>query len=495
MAVDILGRDLWGTGLWAGGDNPSPTLVEYATREYSLELRNSADALVAFLPNFSNAFWTEEVNRPDILAFDYPSRETIAASFVQPNQVWLRDSANNNVILQKFRIMTPTLEAPDPDIVHVECLDWMSLLREERITSFIRTAADGATFAEVLDGYLAFQANTKKVSRGSMSASLRTRLTNTWATNKTVLDAIQTIHETVGGHFHVNAARRLDWKERLGPSRGQQFRIGKNVKNITREGPDFSEVINRLYAYGNGSNRAARLNLIDAGEPNEYIEDAASIAAYNIKSGLWRNSEITDPAELLATAQFVLAQRKEPRVSYSVDVVDLTFDTNTPKSAEAIELGSVWWVIDEQVNISTQQIVVRIKRSLRIPTDVRLEITNIPRDLSNLFKRLFDGLEEIETADSAGPSLGDVDPLIGGSAGSGVSDLSDPGTSGSASRDDHQHASHVIISAIEPAAADWPQGWFWIDTATDHAGAFQMWVKTKSSAVNNDSKEPLTVFT
>ena len=401
MAEGILARDLWAEGLWGGGDAEPTDVVDFATREYELLLYDKNDVLLSFLPNFSNPFWTTEVNRPDILSFDYPSRDNNAARFVQPNQIWLRDRANGNLLLQRFRIMTPTLEAPDPDIIHVECLDWMSLLAEERITSFIRSTSDAATFADVIDGYLAFQANTIHIHRGVMSAAIKNRQTNTWATNKTILDAIETIHETVGGHYHVDAYRRLTWKERLGPSKGQQFRVGKNIQNLTRVGPDFTEVINRLYAYGNGSNRDTRLNLIDAGEPNEYVDDAASIASFNIKSGLWRDSEIEDAAELLAAAEFVLEQRKDPRVSYSVGVVDLTFDTNIGRNFEAIELGSVWWVIDEQVSIQTQQIVVKIVRNLRVPTDVRLEITNIPRDLSSLFKKLFRGLEELELADSA----------------------------------------------------------------------------------------------
>ena len=322
MADRINALDLWAEELWGGGSATSTGVVEFATREYQLTLHDKNDNLLSFLPDFSNPFWTEEVNRPDILSFDYPSRDSNAALFVQPNQVFLRDKANGNRLLQRFRIMTPTLEAPDPDIIHVECLDWLSLLREEWITSFVRSTSDAATFADIIDGYLAFQANTKKVHRGTFSAAIKNRQTNTWATNKTILDAIEGIHETIGGHYHVDAFRRLTWKERLGPNRGKQFRIGKNIKNLTREGPDFAEVINRLYAYGNGSNRATRLNLIDAGEPDEFVNDAASQASFNIKSGLWRDSEIEDAAELLAAAQFVLAQRKDPRVSYSVSVVD-----------------------------------------------------------------------------------------------------------------------------------------------------------------------------
>lgn len=561
--VDILGRDPWATGLWAGGDTVSPNLVEFATREYQLELRNSADTLIAFLPNYSNESWTEEVNRPDILSFDYPSRDPIAASFVQPFQVWLRDKANGNKLLQRFRIMTPTLEAPAPDVIHVECLDWLSLLREEWITSFQLTASDAASFADVIDGYLSFQANTKKVFRGTMSGTLRNRQTNTWATNKTVLDAIETIHETVGGQYHVNAYRRLEWKERLGPKIGAQFRFRKNIKSLTRVGPDFGEVINRLYAYGNGSNRETRLNLLDAGEPNEYIEDAASIAAFNIKSGLWRDSQIEDPAELLATAEFVLAQRKDPRISYTVDVADLTFDPNSPKNSEDIVLGSVWWVIDEKINLETQQIVVKIVRRLRDPLQVKLEITNIPRDLSNLFKRLFKGLEELEVADSADwmdplidDGLTDVDDIAwwhtdgvpGAGPGNldekiedvlGIDDVAEiatwdtagdtgtlddlvtdmmaanptavlsdltpevvvgladgmPGTGVKASREDHQHGGvMLIVQGTEPAAADWPQGGIWIDTGTAHGDFFQVWIKTISSAVNNDSKVAIALF-
>ena len=489
MADGILARDLWAEGLWGGGDATPTAPVEYATREYQLELRNSADTLLAFLPNFSTGSWTEEVNRPDELTFDYPGRDALVPSFTQPNQVWLRDKANGNALLQRFRIIDAELSGVETDMIRVNCLDWMSQLREEWITYFQKDTADAASFADIIDGYLDFQVNSKKVKRGKFTTTIKNRLTNTWATNKTILDAIETIHETIGGHYHVDAYRRLHWKQQLGPSRGQQFRIGKNIKSLTRTGPDFSETINRLYAYGNGSNRDTRLNLIDAGEVNEYIRDAASEAAYNIKCGMWVDSEIEDAAELLASAQIVLDQKKEPRLSYTLDAVDLTFDSSQPRSYEAIELGSKWWVIDEYLSIQTKQLVVKIVRSLRVPLDVKLEITNVPRDLSNIFKRLLRGLEELEMGDSSALILSNDIPSIGDTTGGGSA-----GTGIEGSRDDHSHRAHIIIAAVEPAAADWPQGFFWEDTSVLYGGLYyQLWFKVNNSAVTN-VKVPLALY-
>ena len=187
---------------------------------------------------------------------------------------------------------------------------------------------------------------------------------------------------------------------------------------------------------------------MDAGEPNEYIRDVVSEAAFNIKSGLWRNSEITDPAELLASAQIILEQKKDPRLSYTIQVVDLTFDSANPRNFEAIVLGSKWWVIDEKLSIQTQQLVVKIIRDLRNPLNVRIEITNIPRDLSSLFKRLLRGLEELEVGDpdQGGAPLSDANP-------ENVSSPKAPGTSKEAARRDHVHEidiEGVILSDTSP---------------------------------------------
>jgi len=386
MAEGILGRDLWAESLWAGERIGPTMLAEFRTVEYQLELRTSANALVSILRNFDNPEWTLEVNRPDSLTFTYPARDDDVQYFAKPYQIWLRDSVTGT-LLQRFKIIHAEVSGVAPDIVNVFCQDFLIQLGQEWIESYVKTVTDGLTFRQILQGYLDHQANTNKLSIGSMSSTLANRQTNTNATNKTVLNAIETIHNTIGGFYHCNWARRIDWKVRLTPNRGQQFRRRKNMKGIKAK-TRYDEIVNRMYAYGHGSTRSTRLNLIDAGEANEYIDDAASIAAYGIHCGSLRDSSIVNAAELLAKAQARLAIKKDPRVDYTIDIVDLSQSALNELAYEEIYLGSPRRIIDEELGISTLQNVVKIVHDLKNPLNVRVVLANLPRNITALWKRV-----------------------------------------------------------------------------------------------------------
>jgi phage minor structural protein len=407
VAVGVIGRDLWGESLWAGERIGPRDPAVFRTIEYQLELRTSTGALTSVLRKWDNESWTEEVNRPDILTFTYPAEDDDAQLMVQPNQIWLRDSVTGT-LLQRFRIIRGTPRGVFPDIMDVECHDFMSQLAHEWITSFVRTVSDANTFRQVLQGYLDFQDNTNRVTIGNLGSALSSRPTNTWATNKTILNAIQTIHQTVEGSYHVNAHRRIDWKAQLAPNRGQEFRRRKNMKGIT-ETKRYDETVNRLYAYGHGSQRSTRLNLIDAGEANEYIDDAASIAALGgaagggIRAGYWKDGSIENAAQLLAEAQVILSQRKDPRLDYTIAIIDLSFSSRKALGYERLVLGEPRHIIDEKLGISTDQIVVKIVRSLSNPLQVEVNLSNIPRDMSALWKKVVRDQQKFQNEDADSP--------------------------------------------------------------------------------------------
>jgi len=173
----------------------------------------------------------------------------------------------------------------------------------------------------------------------------------------------------------------------------------KGITATTR----YNELVNRLYAYGHGSKRSTRLNLIDAGEANEYIDDAASIAAYGVHCGTMQDSSIEDATELLAQAQTALEKTKDPRVEYTLDVIDLSQSALKALAYEQIYLGSPRRIFDQKLGISTLQNVVQIVRSLKNPLDVKITLANIPRNLTAFWKKTIRDIQELQTADAVSP--------------------------------------------------------------------------------------------
>ena len=96
-----------------------------------------------------------------------------------------------------------------------------------------------------------------------------------------ILLAISKLWESIGGYYRVNADRTLDWKTAIGEDKGQQFRYRKNLKGILKT-EDYSDLVTRVYYYGQGQG-SARLTLIDAGHPTEYL-DSDTQGTYGIVS-------------------------------------------------------------------------------------------------------------------------------------------------------------------------------------------------------------------
>ena len=467
MAEGILGRDLWAEPLWGGERTLSAWPAVFRTVEYQLELRNSTNGLVSILRNFDNPEWTEEVNRPDSLTFTYPAEDDDAQYLDQPYQIWLRDSVTGT-LLQRFKIIRSTLNGVFPDTIDVFCQDFLIQLTQEWITTYQKTVTDAYTFRQILQGYLDWQVNSNKVAIGSMSGGLATRQTNTWATNKSVLNAIETIHETVGGYYHCNAHRRLDWKTRLYPNAGQQFRRRKNMLGITHI-KRHEEIVNRLYAYGHGSARATRLNLIDAGEANEYIDDAASIAALGgaagggIRCGYWQDGSIENAAELLAKTQTILDDKSSVRVDYTIDVIDLSQSALKELAYERIYLGSPRRIIDEVLGISTLQNVVKIVRSLKNPLQVQVVLANIPRNLSSLWKKTVRDQQEFQNEDAESPLLDDAGFETAIETALGITDVAEIGTwntgTDTGTLNDLMEDIYELMVADDPATSDLRDDW------------------------------------
>ena len=119
----------------------------------------------------------------------------------------------------------------------------------------------------------------------------------------------------------------------------------------------------------------------------DYVEDITSQGAYGICIRQLTDKSITDPDVLLAWANLKLAEMKAPRHSYRVDMVNLAA---MGWDFEALQLGSMVKVIDEDMGIDIDARIVKIIRDLSDPGNIQVEISNPGKDIIDTMEGVYD---------------------------------------------------------------------------------------------------------
>lgn len=119
----------------------------------------------------------------------------------------------------------------------------------------------------------------------------------------------------------------------------------------------------------------------------DYLEDTVSQAQYGgIYTRTLINKAITDAATLLEWAQLKLLEMKDPYINYEIDMANLVADGLT---FEALTLGSIVRIIDEDLDINVTARIVKITRDLSNPMNIKVEIANKVRDVIDDLNRDF----------------------------------------------------------------------------------------------------------
>ena len=233
---------------------------------------------------------------------------------------------------------------------------------------------------DVIDDLLVFPMQTPVVTKGDISdyADL-VRVVK--VSGQSLLEALLSLRESVGGYMEVDNDRHLNWYSSIGEDKGQQIRYQKNLLGIEKE-VDYSQLFNRIYAYGQDS--AGGRVLLSKVQTNNYVEDVPSQTAYGrIFTKAFSNYNLAEAATLLEWANQLLATHKVPPTMYHIETVDLSpilgFDF------EELQLGSTITILDEELGISISAIVVKIEHPdlLLNPQDMKIDISNVMENLSN----------------------------------------------------------------------------------------------------------------
>jgi len=277
-------------------------------------------------------------------------------------------------------------------ITKVEALDLASQLGKETVVEYL---AESKTIDAIVDELLALQVLTPAITKGTISDSIKDLTRSIQVDGDSILRALYRLRDTVGGYIEVDNDRQLNWLDSIGEDKGQQIRYRKNLKGIERE-IDYSKLFNRIYAYGAGEG-TARIKLSDAeGQDEDYVEDATSQGAPpagwgGIYPGVFTERSITHPDTLLAWANLLLGDYKNPPICYRIDAVDLSQSEELGFSFEALQLGSTITVIDEDLGIDVSVTVVKIEHpDLLHPEQMILELANRTKDITDTLAEVYD---------------------------------------------------------------------------------------------------------
>ena len=267
----------------------------------------------------------------------------------------------------------------------IETVSILSQLNDELVIDY-DTGSAGKAITQIVTDLLALQVSTNPITIGTIQPTVSRAIS---VQGGTILGALLKLRDTVGGYVSVDSDHKLNWMNNIGEDKGQQIRYRKNLIGITRT-MDFANFGNRLYCYGAGEGDA-RIKLSDAeGQVEDYVEDAESQAIYGIIIRQLVDKSITHPDTLLAWANLKLAELKTPFISYRIDMVDLS-ERDVGFSFDALQLGSVVKVIDEDLGIDVEARIVKIRRrNLYDPEDIEIEISNHTKDVIDLLSEVYD---------------------------------------------------------------------------------------------------------
>lgn len=256
------------------------------------------------------------------------------------------------------------------------------LVKEDNIT--YDTTVTPKTPTQIISAILAMQERTPAITVGTIQPTTAFSFS---VENAGMLESLFECTDYLGGYIEVDSNRALNWYNTPAGSPVREIRYQKNMKSVSRKS-DFSQIVNRLYAYGAENPDVSRLlNLTDAGESHEYIEDSASQTAYGISRKRKTDGRITHPSTLLRWANQLLLKYKNPIYYYTVDAVNLAEHPDFDFDFESLEIGQMIRVINSDLNnLSVDVSVVGVDTDLSAPENITIELsTNVP-DISDSFQ-------------------------------------------------------------------------------------------------------------
>jgi len=356
---------------WIGDIAPVPFYWNpplWSRINYNILVYDSNGMLLWEVKDVESATLDQRVNVPATVSFVCPKSTQLAMiqnDLDGPNDICvLRDGTP--IFLGPVSLAKTTHGANIT--IQVDALDYMAALKGEYVELYDADAVVATHVAAIL----AQQVNSNPVVVGTIEPTTDVDITIDRAF---CYDALTKLRDIVGGYLQVDATRKFNWRWNLTTSTGQQLRYRKNMLGVERNS-DWLNFGNRLYIYGDG------VDLTDAGWPTMYIEDTESQKLYKkIVSRKIVDTSFTSAATMLQFAHQQIATLAYPRMTYSVNVVNLA---DFGIDWEALSLGSTVRLIDEELDIDIEMQIVRVIYDLVQGQNIQVELAAVSLNIVDI---------------------------------------------------------------------------------------------------------------
>lgn len=207
--------------------------------------------------------------------------------------------------------------------------------------------------------------------------------------------------------------RYVDLYKKMGSNNGKRFTYKKDLNNIKKT-IDYSTICSKLYGYGKGeeivdeerdiseekiddkdAKYGRRINFADVNGGKKYVENNDTRLKYGIGlerkhlEGVFIAEDCEDKEELLRLTKEELEKRSKPKISYDINVEDISKYQDMGGIVEGVGLGDEVLISDKSIN---EKVLTRVIKIVDHPfTGEDMDIT-----LGNYFLSLTDSIVETE---------------------------------------------------------------------------------------------------
>ncbi len=332
---------------------------------------------LAFLDNAVSVSYSMEINSLWTATFTLPADDDKNAYCTPLNFVEIFDGDER---IDLFRIIGEDLERSDGATRFYNCEHVLATLLSDVLFQYHQYGGGGIKTADVLNYVLARQ-TTRNWVLGD--CDFRRYFEYNWE-NSTLLAALFAVPECFDTEYMWQWDTTVyPWTISLvAPSDTlkSEIRYAKNMTSIVKT-VDASSIANRIYAlgYGEGVNQLT-ISSVNNGVP--YVEDAMSIQQYGLCSSILVDSRYEVAENLKGYAEQLLAELKEPYISYEIGAIDL--HRLTGDAFSKFRPGEIVRVVDEADGVNLRTRIVSIEKSdaQGDPGNISVTIANKTKDIA-----------------------------------------------------------------------------------------------------------------
>ena len=223
--------------------------------------------------------------------------------------------------------------------------------------------------------------------------------------NCNIVDVIKQALSTYSVECEVNAKdKTISFVENIGQDRGGQcFTTDFNIRklSITNDTYDF---YTEIEAYGKDGIEMSSGTRDSEGRL--YISDYTYSAKK--KRLIWKDERYTIPSSLYEDAVIKLSQICQPKITYSIDLIDLYRMLGSSYSDYQFEIGDTITIVDDETKTSVKQRITQMTIYPDAPEQNKCVISNITPNTEDILAssaktlaNVSDTIQKIETTDFA----------------------------------------------------------------------------------------------